>query len=159
MGETVCLFCFLSCFVLHSSLFIFVIVFTCVVPSFLHLANLSQSFHSSHFLALTSSSSLHSSITHLQPPLTLSSPHPPFLFTTTPLSTFTSLTILPHSTSVTRLHPNTQQAFFRKLTSVVYLHRRFFWTDGKEVLTEELNNGTFYHNRCERGDGATGMKG
>ncbi|KAG0723722.1 Proto-oncogene tyrosine-protein kinase ROS [Chionoecetes opilio] len=49
-------------------------------------------------------------------------------------------------TSVTRLHPNTQQAFFRKLSSVVYLHRRFFWTDGKEVLTEELNNGTFYHN-------------
>ncbi|XP_063847414.1 proto-oncogene tyrosine-protein kinase ROS-like isoform X2 [Scylla paramamosain] len=49
-------------------------------------------------------------------------------------------------TSVTRLHPNTQQAFFRNLSSVVYLHRRFFWTDGKEVLTEELNNGTFYHN-------------
>lgn len=50
-------------------------------------------------------------------------------------------------TSVTNLRANTQQAFFKQLRSALHLNSRFFWTDGNDVLTEELNNGTFYHNR------------
>ncbi|ROT69853.1 putative proto-oncogene tyrosine-protein kinase ROS [Penaeus vannamei] len=49
-------------------------------------------------------------------------------------------------TSVTNLRANTQRAFFQHLKSVVHLNSRFFWTDGSEVYTEELNDGTFYHN-------------
>ncbi|XP_042893267.1 proto-oncogene tyrosine-protein kinase ROS-like [Penaeus japonicus] len=48
-------------------------------------------------------------------------------------------------TSVTNLRANTQRAFFQHLKSVAHLNSRFFWTDGSEVYTEELNDGTFYH--------------
>jgi len=43
--------------------------------------------------------------------------------------------------------PNTQQAYFGDAKEVVLLHGRFYWTNRKEVFTEELNDGTFYHNR------------
>lgn len=53
----------------------------------------------------------------------------------------------PYSTSVINLRPNTQQAYFSRLHSVVRLNNQFFWTDGNEIYTEELNGDTFYHNR------------
>ncbi|XP_042220290.1 proto-oncogene tyrosine-protein kinase ROS-like isoform X2 [Homarus americanus] len=58
----------------------------------------------------------------------------------------TMLAVSLDGTSVTNLRANTQQAYFKQLRSVVHLNNRFFWTDGNEVFTEELNGGTFYHN-------------
>ncbi|XP_066980698.1 proto-oncogene tyrosine-protein kinase ROS isoform X4 [Macrobrachium rosenbergii] len=58
----------------------------------------------------------------------------------------TMLAVSLDGTSVTNLRANTQQAYFKQLRSVVHLNSRFFWTDGSEVYTEELNKGTFYHN-------------
>ncbi|XP_071513555.1 proto-oncogene tyrosine-protein kinase ROS isoform X2 [Panulirus ornatus] len=58
----------------------------------------------------------------------------------------TMLAVSLDGTSVTNLRANTQQAYFKQLRSVVHLNSRFFWTNGNEVFTEELNGGTFYHN-------------
>ncbi|KAF2358868.1 Fibronectin type III [Trinorchestia longiramus] len=42
---------------------------------------------------------------------------------------------------------NTQQAYFREARDAVLLHGRLYWTGPSEVYTEEVNGGTYYHNR------------
>ena len=50
---------------------------------------------------------------------------------------------------VTYPRHNTQQAYFSETRSLVLLHSRFYWTGQREVFTEELNEGTYYHNRLD----------
>ncbi|KAK7028897.1 hypothetical protein SK128_007908 [Halocaridina rubra] len=58
----------------------------------------------------------------------------------------TMLAVSLDGTSVTNFRANVQQAYFNQLHSVVQLNSRFFWTNGKEIYTEELNSGIFFHN-------------
>ncbi|CAL4065204.1 unnamed protein product, partial [Meganyctiphanes norvegica] len=67
----------------------------------------------------------------------------------------TMLAVTLDGTSVSNMRANIQQAFFQELQSVVHLNSRFFWTDGKEVYLEELNNGKYYHNSYSFIDGGS----
>ncbi|KAK3864124.1 hypothetical protein Pcinc_030164 [Petrolisthes cinctipes] len=68
----------------------------------------------------------------------------------------TMLAVSLDGTSVINLRPNTQQAYFSRLHSVVRLNNQFFWTDGNEIYTEELNGDTFYHNSYVVMNGSVG---